>query len=409
MYAGVDVVVATPQRLVLHLAKDHCRLNQVKHVVVDEADTLFDSFYETETSKLLRGLQKDCHFKPQIVIVGATRTGCVSAFIKRHLNDTRILPVVTMDAHLPPPQCEQVFVPTQGKRRLAVLWDVLSEVPAVGRKTLIFTNRIPTCKSVWSHMAEHGFKAVALHGLLHVKHRKKIWSDFNGTGADIMVCTNLASRGLDFGNVHHVIMFDFPHNLADYLHRVGRTARGGKAGRVTTITPRRYWPFVSKIQEASKSGQPISVRNATKKAKKILQLEKWDKAVRSDLSKRQRKIIRKKIGLAPRPNLGTLETKRIMKRIARRGRAVKQVKFLWSRGILKKGYGLPRVPDAKVEASETQTVSTLVRARDGLLQVIPRRRRHAGPQAASTEVLPTGAAGRPESKGAARRRRRPVM
>lgn len=52
-------------------------------------------------------------------------------------------------------------------------------------------------------------------------------------------------------------MFEFPLNLADYLHRVGRTARGGRAGRVTTITPRRFWPFVTKIQEAAKAGKPI--------------------------------------------------------------------------------------------------------------------------------------------------------
>ena len=56
-------------------------------------------------------------------------------------------------------------------------------------------------------------------------------------------------------------MYDFPLNMADYLHRVGRTARGGRAGRVTTITPRRYWPFVGKIQEATKEGKPIEVKN----------------------------------------------------------------------------------------------------------------------------------------------------
>ena len=56
-------------------------------------------------------------------------------------------------------------------------------------------------------------------------------------------------------------MYDFPLNMADYLHRVGRTARGGRAGRVTTITPRRYWPFVAKIQEATKEGKPIEVKN----------------------------------------------------------------------------------------------------------------------------------------------------
>merc|ERR1740129_1490345 len=131
-------------------------------------------------------------------------------------------------------------------------------------------------------MIEHGLSAVALHGNIGPKKRKEIWREFNGGNADVMVCTNLASRGLDFNNVHHVIMYEFPLNLADYLHRVGRTARGGRAGRVTCITPRRYWPFVTKIQEAAKAGRPIEVRHATRNVKKILAIEQYQKVVQSE-------------------------------------------------------------------------------------------------------------------------------
>merc|ERR1711904_706805 len=83
--------------------------------------------------------------------------------------------------------------------------------------------------------------------------------------------------------------------------------------------------------------------------------------------------------MPPRNNIGSKDMKRAMKAIVRRTRAIKQVRYLWKRGVLKKGHGLPRQPDLQVEATETQTVSTLVRARDGLLQVMPRRRRQ--PQA----------------------------
>merc|ERR1719433_768821 len=191
-----------------------------------------------------------------------------------------------------------------------------------------------------------------------------------------MVCTNLASRGLDFDNVHHVVMYDFPLNLADYLHRVGRTARGGRAGRVTTITPRRYWPFVTKIQEAAKAGKPIEVRHATKNIKKILRLEQYQKIVQSEkASKVQKRMMRKRLGLPPARNIGTKETKLAMKKLDRRVKAIKQMRFLWKRGILKKGQGIPKMPDKQVETSETQTVSTLVRAKDGLLQMMPKRRR----------------------------------
>merc|ERR1712054_550249 len=116
-------------------------------------------------------------------------------------------------------------------------------------------------------------------------------------------------------------------------HRVGRTARGGKAGRVTTITPRRYWPFVTKIQEASKEGKPIEVRHATKNMKKILKLDAWRKAAESPmLNKFQKRMVRKRLGVPPRDNLGSKETKAALKAISRRVRTIKQLRYLWKRG-----------------------------------------------------------------------------
>merc|ERR1740121_1725198 len=416
LHAGVDIVVTTPYRLMLHLGKENMFLKHVRHLVIDEADTLCDTFYQQDVAKLLKGLSQDCPAKPQVIICGATRTGAVSSFMRSHLSDTALMPIVSADAHMTPSSVEQVFVPTRGKRLQAVLWDVLAEVPAVGRKTLVFTNRVASCKAVAQGMREHGVSAVALHGNIHPKKRKQIWSDFTGTSAEVMVCTNLASRGLDFSDVHHVIMYDFPLNLADYLHRVGRTARGGRAGRVTTITPRRYWPFVTKIQEAAKTGKPIEVRHATKNIKRILAIEQYQKVAQSHRANKQiKRAWKKRLGLPPARNIGSKETKLAMKKLDRRLSAIKQMRFLWKRGILKRGHGIPRMPDRRVEASESQTRSSLVRARDGLLQVVPSRRRvgaaeRAAEAAAPSVAVPPGpGGGAPEPAGAARRRRRPTM
>ncbi|CAE6973603.1 unnamed protein product [Symbiodinium natans] len=411
LFAGVDVVVTTPFRLILHLGKADMVLNEVRHVVFDEADTLCDTFYEKDSSKLLQGLEEDCPTKPQVIIVGATRTGAVSAFLRKHMNNTQVMPVVTTDAHVPPPHLEQVFVPTRGKRLLSVLWDVLGEVPTVGKKTLIFTNRAPTCKVVHKSLLEHGMNAVCLHGNVHPDKRKQAWEAFGKAKADVMVCTNLASRGLDFSHVHHVVMYDFPLNMADYLHRVGRTARGGRAGRVTTITPRRYWPFVSKIQEATKQGKPIEVRNMSKKVKKILAIENYQKVLQArDIRKSVKQRLKKRLGLPPARNIGSKETKAAMKRLDRRMKAIKHMRFLWKRGILKRGQKIPRMPDKQVEASETQTVSTLVRARDGLLQVVPSRRRvnRRADRPENAPVQPARLSSH-EAPAASHRRRRTVM
>merc|ERR1712110_527287 len=106
------------------------------------------------------------------------------------------------------------------------------------------------------------------------------------------------------------------------------------------------------------------------------QLEQYQKVAQTErLSKLQKRMWRKRLGLPPARNVGSKATKLAMKKLDRRVRAIKQMRFLQRRGILKKGHGIPQMPDKRVEASETQTVSTLIRARDGLLQVIPRRRR----------------------------------
>merc|ERR1712039_601946 len=130
------------------------------------------------------------------------------------------------------------------------------------------------------------------------------------------------------------------------------------------------------------AGRPIEVRHATRNVKKILALEQYQKVLQSDrASKVAKTAMRKRLGLPPARNLGSKETKLAMKKLDRRVAAIKQMRFLQKRGILKKGMGIPKMPDKRVEASETQTVSTLVRARDGLLQVVPRRRRSGSGEA----------------------------
>eukprot|EP00435_Cladocopium_sp_Y103_P054012 s1016_g17.t1 len=125
--------------------------------------------------------------------------------------------------------------------------------------------------------------------------------------------------------------------------------------------------------------------------------------------------LKKRLGLPPARNIGSKETKAAMKRLDRRMKAIKELRFLWKRGILKRGQKIPAMPDKQVELSESQTVSTMVRARDGLLQLLPRRRAapkataEAAPNAQGTVTI-GGLGGRAvQAPGSHRRRRRTVM
>ncbi|KAF4668446.1 hypothetical protein FOL47_003029 [Perkinsus chesapeaki] len=390
--ARADVVVCTPARLLLHLMKGNVKLGEVTHIVIDEADTLCDTFYEKEVADVLsktfkaRGAARSA---PLVAFVGATRTGAVSNFVRTSVPSHIVVnQVVAPDAHMTVPALEQVFVPMGGRKRSNALVDILEERQVRGQKTLIFTNTVSRCRGVARMLETEGYNVSLLHGEMAFKNRRKEFASFKGaskTGApakEIMVCTNLASRGLDFDDVGHVVMYDFPYTLADYIHRVGRTARAGRAGRVTTLFRKKDLPVVRKIQEASRASRPLDVRFASKSIKKILKLEKLKQDLETKKVKLKKKSAydwylarRKKMGLPPRDNLCGPAKRAVIQEWRKRYRMDKKLVELVSRGRLKKGEVLPTMPNQNVTRSDSQEQSVLKRDSDtgAMLRVNVRR------------------------------------
>jgi superfamily II DNA/RNA helicase len=108
-----------------------------------------------------------------------------------------------------------------------------------GERTIVFCNTVEICKSVCTHLEKTGYSVLVLHSEMHPKKRRASFEAFNAGEGRILVATDVASRGLDLGNkVEHVVLYDFPTNVLDYLHRVGRTARAGKPGHATAFIGR---------------------------------------------------------------------------------------------------------------------------------------------------------------------------
>ncbi|EEQ99999.1 DEAD box ATP-dependent RNA helicase, putative [Perkinsus marinus ATCC 50983] len=409
-----DVVVCTPARLLLHLMKGNVKLGEVTHLVIDEADTLCDTFYEKEVADVIsktfkaRGAARSA---PLVAFVGATRTGAVSNFVRTSVPTHVVVnQVVAPDAHMTVPALEQVswytvevFVPMGGRKRSNALVDTLEERQVRGQKTLIFTNTVARCRGVAKMLEAEGYSVSLLHGEMAFKNRRKEFASFKGaskTGTpakEIMVCTNLASRGLDFDDVGHVIMYDFPYTLADYIHRVGRTARAGwktitkkrktlslpgRAGRVTVLFRKKNLPVVRKIQEASRASRPLDVRFASKSINKILKLEKLKQDLETKKVKLKKRSAydwylarRKKMGLPPRDNLCGPAKRAVIQEWRKRYRMDKKLVELVSRGRLKKGEVLPKMPNHNVTRSDSQEQSVLKRDADtgSMLRVNVRR------------------------------------
>ena len=392
--AGADLLVATPSRLQLHLKSSAgLSLSQAQFFVFDEADTLCDSVYEAEVRAIvtkLVGSQKE--HKCQIAIVGATKTAAVSAFIQS-VPGLNISTVQTSDAHTLVPHLDQVFVPVGRRKRTSCLVEVLGEQSSPGSKTLIFTNSVKTCNFVSKFLREtQTVNATSLHGEMPPKLRSANFAKFTNNTCDVLVCTNLASRGIDLDNVNHVIMYDFPHTLADYIHRAGRTARAGRLGKVTALFTKSNLPLARKIQEAIKNGKPVEYKQAT--VRRAVKIDKYRAALEELKAQRKGRNVRglrAAMGLPPHAGIGSVEKRAVARDFKSIEKARTELEFLRKRKRLGRKDRLPQLPNRRIDRSETNTVSQLQRnEKSGTVQLVSLKRSTANePRKMNAKVPPT--------------------
>ena len=380
---GADIIFTTPSRIELHLEKTPLSLSCLEFLVVDEADTLCDSVYEQSVSALIRLSRK--HSKdPQIAIVGATKTAAVNAFVASIAR--KFSPVVTQDAHTLVPGLDQEFVTVGRRKRTSCLSEILgSEKLLPESKILVFTNAVRTCNFVSRFLEEskiEGIKAAGFHGQIPSRQRSRNYKNFVSNDTNVLVCTNLASRGIDLDNVTHVVMYDFPQTLADYIHRAGRTARAGRLGKVTALVTKRNLPLVQQIQQAVKFGKPIEHKKGPPPSRKSVKVDRY----KSVLEEFRRSVsgkkpvgmtirgLRAKMGLSPHDGIGSVGKRAAAKEVKSAKREEKELAFLKKRKrVGKKQNVIPKLPDRRVRVSETGSTtraSGLSRSSTGDLQFL---------------------------------------
>ena len=376
---GMDILVATPARLLLHIRKGNMTLQDVAITVFDEADILFDPMYENDMNEILAALKPRSPARPeiQIVAVSATYTGAIKDFMSKKFPAIP-LPSVSTSSHVPAKSLQQVFIPLYGKSKLSAINEALHERSlAADKKTIVFTNTVKACKWLSKTLLEGGKNVSAVHGRQELKARTQAWHDFVKGSNDILVSTNLASRGLDTQNVGHVILYDFPTTMADYLHRVGRTARAGEDGRVTALVSNKDLEIVKKVRAVSSPA--VELRNPSKRVARTLKLAQFDHAMRKfkkrgDDTKRKYLALRRRFGLSKRDWLGPQEKVQEMKAWKDKKKDAKLLKFMRKRGRLGKDDQMPVLPDGVIEKADSQVVNAFSRDPTGALRVVAKRR-----------------------------------
>ncbi|XP_066035778.1 probable ATP-dependent RNA helicase DDX43 [Chamaea fasciata] len=238
---GVDIVIATPGRLNDLQMNNFINLKSITYLVLDEADRMLDMGFEPQIMKILIDVRPD----RQTVMMSATWPDSVRRLAKSYLKNPMIVYVGTLDLAAVNTVQQKVIVIPEAEKRAYMHSFIKSMKPK--DKVIIFVGKKLTADDLASDFGIQGIPVQSLHGNREQCDREQALDDFKKGKVRILVATDLASRGLDVHDITHVFNFDFPRNIEEYVHRVGRTGRAGRTGEAVTLVTSTDWKFASEL------------------------------------------------------------------------------------------------------------------------------------------------------------------
>jgi superfamily II DNA/RNA helicase len=242
---GVEILVATPGRLLDHIEAKNAVLNQVEYVVLDEADRMLDIGFLPDLQRILSFLPK----QRTTLLFSATFSPEIKRLAGSYLQDP-----VTIEVARPNETAstvEQRFYSAQDDDKRRVVKAVLNERGI--KQAFIFVNSKLGCGRLARSLEREGLVTAALHGDKSQDERLKALEAFKKGEVDLLVCTDVAARGLDIKDVPAVFNFDVPFNAEDYVHRIGRTGRAGASGLAVTLVSPSDMRLVADIEKLIKT------------------------------------------------------------------------------------------------------------------------------------------------------------
>lgn len=257
---GVDVLIATPGRLLDHFERGKLLLQGVEIMVVDEADRMLDMGFIPDIERIFQLTP----FTRQTLFFSATMAPEIERITKTFLSNPAKIEVARQNSTSA--TIEQALIQFQPSRKdrsftekRAVLRALIKQEGEACTNAIIFCNRKMDVDVVAKSLKSHGFNAAAIHGDLDQSQRMKTLDAFRDGSLHLLVASDVAARGLDIPAVSHVFNFDVPSHPEDYVHRIGRTGRAGRQGKAFTIAVSADEKYLTAIQSLVKQDIPKGV------------------------------------------------------------------------------------------------------------------------------------------------------
>ena len=226
MREGVDIIIATPGRLIAHLSSGALKMDKLKHLVLDEADRMLDMGFYEDIMKIVGYLPKE----RQTVMFSATMPPKI-----RSLAATLLVSPENISLAISKPAegiSQQIYM-VHDTQKVPLLTEILKSTTY--KRIIVFAGRKEKVKELGKVFKKLGLKVAAFHSDLEQKDREAIMLDFKNSKLDVLIGTDVLSRGIDVTGIDLVINFDAPQDPEDYIHRIGRTARAATKGTAITF------------------------------------------------------------------------------------------------------------------------------------------------------------------------------
>ncbi|KAL5278730.1 DDX4 family protein [Megaselia abdita] len=252
---GCNILIATPGRLNDFVSRDYIRFDDCRYVVLDEADRMLDMGFLPEVEKVMDNPTMRDRADRQTLMFSATFPEEIQNLAGKFLKDYVFLTVGIVGGACT--DVEQNFYEVSKFKKRSKLIEVLEENGAVG--TMVFVDTKRNADFLASILSETKFPTTSIHGDRMQREREQALADFKSGAMQVLIATSVAARGLDIKNVAHVINYDLPSSIDEYVHRIGRTGRVGNRGKATSFfDPENNQAVINDLVKIlTQAGQPI--------------------------------------------------------------------------------------------------------------------------------------------------------